>query len=105
MFKEDCVEIFLRPPEDSLSYYGFELGALGTLYDYLFNFPTPHTREPNLDNILLKSSLTDTPDVDWTDEDMGWTLEIAIPWASLSMSINSLEELSRISSLIPFSSV
>jgi hypothetical protein len=27
VYKEDAVEIFLRPSEDSLAYFGFELGT------------------------------------------------------------------------------
>ena len=87
VYKDDCVEIFLRPNEQSDHYIGLEMNARGVLYDYFFPFPSRLGRELDLDGVLLKTTLRGTLNQSG-DKDQGWTLELAIPWSSLSKLTN-----------------
>ena len=83
VYKDDCVEIFIRPGEKSDHYIGLEMNARGVLYDYFFPFPGKLEPGLNLDGVLLKTHLRGTLNQS-EDKDQGWSLELAIPWQSLS---------------------
>jgi hypothetical protein len=83
VYKDDCVEIFIRPDERSDHYIGLEMNARGVLYDYFYPFPSRLGRELDLDGVLLKTALNGTLNAG-DDRDRGWTLELAIPWRSLT---------------------
>ncbi len=83
VYKDDCVEIFIKPSEKTDSYIGLEMNARGVLYDYFYPFPGKNEREFNLDGVLLKTNLRGTLNQS-DDKDQGWSLELAIPWQSLS---------------------
>lgn len=87
VYKDDCVEIFLRPDATTDHYIGLEMNARGVLYDSFYPFPSKLGRELDLDGVLLKTSLRGTLNQSG-DRDQGWTLELAIPWASLSKLTN-----------------
>lgn len=80
-------EVFLDPEGDGIHYFELEINALGTEFDLFL--PKPYNQGgiadigwdiEGLDVALsLQGSLNDPRDVD-----SGWTLEIAIPWQSLS---------------------
>ncbi len=53
VYKDDCVEIFIRPDEKSDHYIGLEMNARGVLYDYFYPFPSKLGRELDLDGVLL----------------------------------------------------
>jgi len=83
VYKDDCVEIFIRPGEKSDHYIGLEMNARGVLYDYFFPFPGKLEPGLNLDGVSLKTHLRGTLNQS-EDKDQGWSLELAIPWQSLS---------------------
>jgi hypothetical protein len=83
VYKDDCVEIFLRPDETTEHYIGLEMNARGVLFDYYFNYPEKNDYSLNLDGVLLKTTLRGTLN-QTGDPDQGWSLELAIPWTSLS---------------------
>lgn len=82
VYRDDCVEIFLRPEGPSESYFGLEMNARGVLYDYFYAFPQPHDKSPDLAGVLLKTALRGTLNRG-DDQDQGWSLELALPWRSL----------------------
>jgi hypothetical protein len=83
VYKDDCVEIFFRPGGDSDHYIGLEMNARGVLYDYFYPFPSKLGRELDLDGVRLKTTLRGTLNQS-SDRDQGWTLELAVPWKSLT---------------------
>lgn len=89
VYKDDCVEIFIRPDEQSDHYIGLEMNARGVLFDYFYPFPGKNEYGLNLDGVLLKTDLRGTLNQS-ADQDQGWSLELAIPWASLNKLAKSL---------------
>lgn len=83
VYKDDCVEIFLRPNEQSEHYIGLEMNARGVLFDYFYPYPGKNEYGFNLDGVRLKTHLRGTLN-QRADQDQGWTLELAIPWPSLN---------------------
>jgi Carbohydrate family 9 binding domain-like len=83
VYKDDCVEIFIKPSEKTDSYIGLEMNARGVLFDYFYPFPGKNEHGFNLDGVLLKTTLHGTLNQS-DDKDQGWSLELAIPWQSLS---------------------
>ncbi len=81
-YKDDCVEFFIRPNESSKQYFGMEMNARGVLYDYFYDFPKQHDKTPDLVGVQLQTHLRGTLN-QGADRDQGWSLEVAIPWASL----------------------
>ncbi|MFN0124363.1 MAG: carbohydrate-binding family 9-like protein [Blastocatellia bacterium] len=84
VYRDDCVEIFLRPDAASDHYFGLEMNVRGVLYDYHYAFPAKHDKSPDIIGALLKTSMRGTLN-QREDTDQGWTLELAIPWESLRM--------------------
>jgi hypothetical protein len=87
-YQDDAVEIFINPnPRQEVVYYGFEMNARGTLYDYLnYNSRTLFKRY-DATGVKIATSLRGSLNVR-TDTDRGWSLEARIPWPNF-------EELSR----------
>ena len=87
-YRDDAVEIFINPsPQQDAVYYGFEMNARGTLYDYLnYNSRTLFKRF-DATGMKIATSLRGSLNVR-TDTDHGWSLEAMIPWPNF-------EELSR----------
>jgi len=87
-YRDDAVEIFINPnPQQEVVYYGFEMNARGTLYDYLnYNSRTLFKRF-DATGVRIATSLRGTLNVRG-DTDSGWSLEAMIPWPNF-------EELSR----------
>ncbi len=83
VYKDDCVEIFINTNPAADHYFGFEMNARGVLYDYFFAYPEKHNLTPNLEGVLLKTEMRGTLNQS-TDQDRGWTLEVAIPFKSLN---------------------
>ncbi|MCK4244536.1 MAG: carbohydrate-binding family 9-like protein [Candidatus Omnitrophica bacterium] len=85
-YREDVLEIFLKPDAQKASYYNFEINALGTVYD-AFNFKrgfaggshrwSKWNCEGLKIGIKVKGSLNN-----WKDEDECWVLEVAIPFSA-----------------------
>lgn len=83
VYKDDCVEIFLKPSEKTDHYIGLEMNARGVLFDYYYAFPEKNDYSLNLEGVQLKTSLRGLINKG-DDQDQGWSLELAIPWQSLN---------------------
>jgi hypothetical protein len=87
-YMDDAVEIFINPkPSETGVYYGLEMNARAVLYDYVMVNTRYVLKRFNLQGVLLATHLRGTLNVTG-DEDKGWSLEVAIPWANF-------EELSK----------
>ncbi len=86
-YKDDAVEIFINPDPRQTFYYGLEMNAKGTLYDYFYAFPQLLIKRVDFAGVQLATNLRGTLN-QTQDQDQGWTLEVAIPW-------KNFEELAR----------
>ena len=82
-FMEDCVEIFIKPSKSSNDYFGLEMNAKGTLFDYFYPFPKEIVKSLDLEGVQLKTNILGTPN-QRNDQDQGWSLEVAIPLKNFS---------------------
>jgi lysophospholipase L1-like esterase len=77
-FRDDVCEIFFQPSVDAEDYHNLEINVLGTVHDQ-------HNGQSAWDCEGLEIAVaTDGTVNDNSDTDEGWTLEVAIPFASLS---------------------
>ena len=83
VYKDDCVEIFLKPSDKTDHYIGLEMNARGVLFDYYYAYPEKNDYSFNLAGVQLKTALRGSLNND-NDQDQGWSLEVAIPWQSLN---------------------
>ena len=86
VFHEHDFEIFIDPDGDAREYYEIEVNVLGTIFDlYLYNaYRDGGPAEHGWDCTGLKTAIAVDGSVnDPSDRDGGWTLEWAIPFASL----------------------
>ena len=86
LYREHDFEIFIDPDGDALNYYELEINALGTEFDLFL--PRPYNRKGKAnvgwDMVGLRTAVAlDGTLNDPSDEDRGWTVEIAIPWSAL----------------------
>ena len=87
IFYNNDFEVFIDPDGDTHDYMELEINALNTAWDLFLN--KPYLNKNKVDNqwnieglqsaVFYKGSLNDPSDVD-----EGWTLEMALPWKSLS---------------------
>ncbi|MCE2455724.1 MAG: carbohydrate-binding family 9-like protein [Gemmatimonadetes bacterium] len=86
VWRDDDFEIFLDPDGDGLNYFEIEINALGTVLDLFLARPYDQGGSARIDwdleglesAVSLRGTLNDP-----SDEDEGWTVEMAIPWAGL----------------------
>ena len=86
IYQDNDFEIFLDPDGDGLNYYEFETNALGTIWELTLDKPYNQGGQPTLGTNLpglrravrVQGTLNDP-----SDEDQGWTVEIALPWTDL----------------------
>lgn len=86
IFHDNDFEVFIDPDGDNHEYYELEINALNTTWDLFL--PKPYKDGGRADNgweipglksaVHCRGTLNDP-----SDEDQGWDLEIAIPWAAL----------------------
>lgn len=86
LYREHDFEVFIDPDGDALDYYELEINALGTEFDLFL--PRPYNRKGKAnvgwDMVGLRTAVAlDGTLNDPSDEDRGWTVEIAIPWSAL----------------------
>jgi hypothetical protein len=87
-YEDDAVEIFLNPkPSQTGIYFGLEMNARAVLYDYLMYDARYAFKRFNLQGVQLATYIRGTVNMRG-DQDKGWSLEVAIPWANF-------EELSK----------
>ena len=80
-YRDDAVEFFVNPKPSQEFYYGLEMNARGTLYDYFYAFPKLLLKRLDFSGVLLATSVDGTLN-STGDKDRGWTLELAIPWSN-----------------------
>ena len=86
LYREHDFEVFIDPDGDALDYYELEINTLGTEFDLFL--PRPYNRKGKAnvgwDMVGLRTAVAlDGTLNDPSDEDRGWTVEIAIPWSAL----------------------
>ncbi len=87
VFYDNDFEVFIDPDGDHHGYYEFEMNALNTIWELTLEKPYKDGG-PAIDPTNLPG-LRSAVFVDGTlnaahDEDTGWSLEIAFPWAALA---------------------
>jgi hypothetical protein len=93
IYQDNDFEIFLDPDGDGLNYYEFEMNALGTIWELTLDKPYSKGGQPTLGTNLpgLKSAVKIQGTInDPSDEDQGWTVEIAIPFADMAKYLGNL---------------
>jgi hypothetical protein len=81
-YRDDAVELFLNPkPSQTGVYFGLEMNARAVLYDYLMYDSRYAFKRFNLQGTQLATFIRGTLNARG-DEDQGWGLEVAIPWAN-----------------------
>jgi hypothetical protein len=86
IFQDNDFEVFIDPNGDNHQYYEFEMNALDTGWDLFL--PRPYKDGGKADNgweipglktaVYIAGTLNDP-----SDQDQGWSVEIAIPWRAL----------------------
>ncbi len=93
IFKDNDFEIFLDPDGDTHNYYELEVNAYGTEWDLMLLKPYHDGSNVALDSwdipgIITKVDVNGTIN-DPSDSDIGWSVEIAIPWIALAGNFRS----------------
>ena len=87
IFYDNDFEIFIDPDGDTHNYYEFEMNAFNTVWDLFLSQPYREANCKVLDSwdiqgiktaVHINGTLNDP-----TDEDIGWSVEIAYPWKVL----------------------
>lgn len=86
IFRDHDFEVFIDPNGDNHEYYEFEINALGTTWDLLL--PKPYKDDGKALNEWEIAGLKSAVHLDgtlnrWQDEDRGWSVELALPWAAV----------------------
>ena len=87
IYQDNDFEMFLDPDGDGLNYYEFEINALGTIWELTLDKPYNKggtaelgTNLPGLKSAVKIQGTLGNP----SDQDTGWTVEVAIPWKDLA---------------------
>ncbi|OEK01445.1 hypothetical protein BFP97_07890 [Roseivirga sp. 4D4] len=86
IFHDNDFEIFIDPDGDTHNYYEYEVNAFNTVWDLLLTKPYRDNGHAinNWDIKGLKSAVDIIGTInDPSDQDEGWSLEVAIPWKAL----------------------
>ncbi|MBI3279335.1 MAG: carbohydrate-binding family 9-like protein [Acidobacteria bacterium] len=78
-YQDDAVELFINPNPSQVFYYGLEMNARATLYDYFYAFPKLLIKRLDFTGVQLATNLRGTLNTGGA-KDAGWSLELAIPW-------------------------
>lgn len=86
IFYDNDFEVFIDPNGDNHEYYELELNALNTTWDLFL--PKPYKDGGKADHSWEINGLKTAVDIQGTlndpsDQDTGWSVEIAIPWKAL----------------------
>ncbi len=90
IFQDPDFEVFIDPDFDGLRYYELEINALGTEWDLLL--PRRYTDGGEADHDWNMEGLKTAVHVDGTlndpsDEDLGWSVEIELPWSAVEQAL------------------
>ena len=91
VFYNNDFEVFVDPDGDTHNYYELELNALNTAWDLFLTQPYrgDNAVVNDYEMIGLKSAIhVDGTLNDYRDQDVGWTVEIAIPWSTFKLGYN-----------------
>ena len=91
VFYNNDFEVFVDPDGDTHNYYELELNALNTAWDLFLTQPYRGSNAVvnDYEMIGLKSAIhVDGTLNDFSDQDEGWTVEIAIPWSTFKLGYN-----------------
>ena len=86
VFHENDFEVFIDPDGDGREYYEIEINVLGTVFDLFLHRPYREggPAEHGWDSDGLKWAIHTNGTInDPTDKDVGWVVELAIPWTDL----------------------
>jgi hypothetical protein len=93
IFYDNDFEVFIDPDGDNCEYGEFEMNALNTGWDLFLPKPYRDGGHPddgwNIDGIVTAVHVDGTLNSP-ADTDRGWSVEIAMPWASLSRCSHSV---------------
>ena len=70
-YRDDAVELFINPKPSQSNYFGLEMNARGTLYDYFYLFPEFLLKRFDFTDVRVRTARTAK----------GWSLELALSWA------------------------
>jgi len=70
-YRDDAVELFINPKPSQSNYFGLEMNARGTLYDYFYLFPEFLLKRFDFTDVRVRTARTPK----------GWSLELALSWA------------------------
>lgn len=87
IYNDNDFEVFIDPESDAKEYFEYEVNALNTPFDLTLSRPYVEggTFDISWDIIGLKTAVgIDGSLNDPSDIDQAWTVELAIPWASLT---------------------
>lgn len=82
-YKDDAVELFINPDPKQDFYYGMEMNARAIVYDYFFAFPRLLIKRVDFQGLQIATYIRGTMNVRG-DDDIGWNLELAIPWRNFT---------------------
>lgn len=82
-YRDDAVEIFIQPDSQQPIYVGLEMNVRAILYDYAYIYPQVLLKGFDLKGVTLAAKIDGTLNVS-SDQDKGWTLEVAIPLRNFS---------------------
>lgn len=90
MWSEEVVEVFIDPDGDARNYLELEVNPLNAWVDLrIVELEPKWVASKDWDIVGLKTAVQVYGTVnDTSDVDLGWTCEIAIPWAAMADSIN-----------------
>ena len=86
LYREGAFELFLDPDDDGRDYLELEVNALASVFDLVMDKPyrAGGKSDASFDVKDLRAAVAlDGTLNDDSDRDRGWTVELAIPWASL----------------------
>lgn len=87
IFQENNFEVFLDPDGDTHNYYELEINALGTVWDLLLSKPYrdggPAINGWDISGLKKGIQLSGTLNKP-SDTDRGWSVELAIPWKTIT---------------------
>ncbi|WP_299499849.1 carbohydrate-binding family 9-like protein, partial [Mucilaginibacter sp.] len=92
IFRDNDFEIFISPDDTTPPYFEIEVNALNTIFDLLLNKPYRDGGNAIINwdvkglhsAVKIQGTLNDA-----SDKDEGWTVEMAIPFKSVSLGIGA----------------
>ena len=90
LWSEEVVEVFIDPDGDARNYLELEVNPLNAVVDLLIYQVNPRfesSKEWDIEGLKTAVQVYGSVN-DSTDTDLGWTVEIAIPWEAMADSVD-----------------